>query len=133
MLLNEAGQVLLGRRKHAENGPGEFAMPGGQIEYGESFEAAMRRELAEECGDHLRIEGLRKISVINWRRPGRDQWLGFGGFARLVEGEPKQMEPYKMGAWGWYELDALPRPLYEPSAWNIEAYQTGKVWFDSDD
>ena len=130
MLLNDAGQVLLGRRMVAGNGEGDYAAVGGEMEFGESVEAAILRELAEECGDEVQVRDLKQISVINWRNPGGDQWIGLGSVAWLAAGEPRRTEPHKMGEWGWYDLENLPKPLYVPTAWTIEAYLTGKVWFD---
>ena len=41
------GKVLLGRRRNA-HGEGEFAPPGGHLEYMESYSDCVRRELEEE-------------------------------------------------------------------------------------
>jgi mutator protein MutT len=52
VVLNAAGQVLLVRRAH-EPLKGEWSLPGGGVEIGETLEAAVARELFEETG--LRI------------------------------------------------------------------------------
>jgi 8-oxo-dGTP diphosphatase len=61
------GRVLLIRRK---NPPfqGQFALPGGFIEVGETTEAAALRELKEETG----IEGRSPRLVGVYSEPGRD-------------------------------------------------------------
>jgi 8-oxo-dGTP diphosphatase len=60
-------RLLLIRRR---NPPfeGQYALPGGFVEYGEPTEAAASRELAEEAG--LRARHLRLIGVYS--RPDRD-------------------------------------------------------------
>ena len=50
------GKVLLGKRK-GSHGEGEYAFPGGHLEYMESFEDCAKREVREECG--VEIENLR--------------------------------------------------------------------------
>jgi len=43
----QAGRVLLVRRSRGGNA-GRWSLPGGHVEFGESLEAALRREIAEE-------------------------------------------------------------------------------------
>ena len=47
---NGRGQVLLIRRSEASYVPGVWCLPGGKVEYGESMEQAVRREVKEETG-----------------------------------------------------------------------------------
>ena len=49
VVLNVAGQVLLVKRAH-EPLKGEWSLPGGGVEIGETLEAAVARELFEETG-----------------------------------------------------------------------------------
>jgi ADP-ribose pyrophosphatase YjhB (NUDIX family) len=51
ILVTRGEQVLLGQRR-GSHGAGDYAAPGGHLEYGESFETAVRREVREETGDH---------------------------------------------------------------------------------
>jgi 8-oxo-dGTP diphosphatase len=57
--------VLLIERRHPPSG---WALPGGFVEYGESVEAAVARELREETG--LAAESLRQFHVYS--HPARD-------------------------------------------------------------
>jgi 8-oxo-dGTP diphosphatase len=58
------GVVLIKRR----NPPHGWALPGGFVDYGESLEAAVRREILEETGLHL--EGLAQFRAYS--DPSRD-------------------------------------------------------------
>ena len=60
-------RLLLIRRRHPPFA-GRFALPGGFVDYGETTEAAARRELLEETG--LRAKELRLVGVYS--DPARD-------------------------------------------------------------
>jgi 8-oxo-dGTP diphosphatase len=61
------GRLLLIRRKHPPF-QGQYALPGGFVDYGETTEQAAAREFAEETG--LQAETLSLIGVYS--APGRD-------------------------------------------------------------
>lgn len=60
------GKVLL---IHRRNEPVGWALPGGFVEYGETVEDAIRREMKEETG--LELDQLRQFRVYS--DPGRDK------------------------------------------------------------
>ena len=57
VIANSAGQVVLIRRGKAPR-EGQWSIPGGRIEWGETIEEALRREIGEETGLTVRIERL---------------------------------------------------------------------------
>ena len=59
------GKVLLIHRRNPPNG---WALPGGFVEYGETVEDAVRREMKEETG--LELRDLRQFHAYS--DPGRD-------------------------------------------------------------
>ena len=51
VIQNEAGDILLLRRNQSDSvRPGDWDLPGGGVERGETIEAAVSRELQEEAG-----------------------------------------------------------------------------------
>ncbi len=62
---DDEGRLLVVRRLH-EPGSGQWSVPGGRVERGESDEQAVHREVLEETGLHV-VVGLRVGTV---QRPG---------------------------------------------------------------
>jgi 8-oxo-dGTP diphosphatase len=57
-ITNEAGEVLLVRNIHRSN---TMEMPGGQVEEGETLEEAIHREILEETGITIQLDGITGI------------------------------------------------------------------------
>ncbi len=66
-LVIDEGRVLLTQRLASGSHPLEWEFPGGKVEPGESPEAALARELAEEVG--LKVEVGRIWDVLHHRYP----------------------------------------------------------------
>jgi len=126
MILKE-GKILLGKRKGA-HGDGEYSFPGGHLEYMESFEECARRETREECG--IEIENVRFQLLSNVMKYAPKHYVHIGLIADWKSGEPIVLEPEKCEEWGWYDFDKLPQPMFEMSKQAIDAYKSGKNYFD---
>lgn len=57
----EKGELLLVRRDR-EPAKGEWSLPGGRVEWGESLQEAIAREVREETGIEIEVEGLAGIA-----------------------------------------------------------------------
>ncbi|MFA6536547.1 MAG: NUDIX domain-containing protein [Candidatus Paceibacterota bacterium] len=120
------GDILLGRR-HSDSdkadselhGEGAWTMPGGKLEYGESFEDGARREVSEETG--INLEDVRVICVNNDKNE-HAHFVTIGLFSDKFNGEPKVMEPDEITEWQWFGINNLPTPLYFPSAKIVDNY-----------
>ncbi len=127
VMIFKDGKVLLGKRG-GSYAVGEYTFPGGKIEYGESMEDTVRRETLEECG--VVITNIRFQAVVNSIKYAPHHFISTVFLADWESGEPRTLEPEKLGDWQWYSLDDLPEPIFEFSKLAIESYKTGKHFFD---
>ncbi|KAK4484286.1 hypothetical protein RD792_011514 [Penstemon davidsonii] len=115
VFLFKGNKVLLGRRRTSV-GHGTFALPGGHLEFGESFEDCAAREVKEETG--LDITKIEVMTVTNnvLTEPRPVQLIAILMRASLVD--PNQisvnLEPDKCDGWDWYDWNDLPKPLFGP-------------------
>lgn len=126
MVLNKESKVLLGKRHDdavkadsALRGEGTWTMPGGKLEWGESFEDGAIREVKEETG--LVIKNPKVISIHNSKND-HAHFVTIGLLVTEFEGEPKVMEPDEIVKWQWFGMDELPLPMFFPSTKVIENY-----------
>ena len=127
VMIVKYGAVLLGQRR-GSHGAGEYAFPGGHLEYMESFEQCAQRETLEECG--LEIDNIRLQFVANVQTYAPRHYVHVGLLADWKSGIPDVLEPEASGAWHWYPLDHLPHPLFEMSRLAVESYKTGRNYYD---
>lgn len=101
------GRILLLRRLRPPEA-GTWSLPGGKIDAGEPWQAAVHREVTEELG--IRLTGARLLCVVNLMDEGQ-HWVSPVLLATAFEGEPHNVEPGKHAEIGWFDLDVLPAPL----------------------
>ncbi|XP_016515442.1 nudix hydrolase 1-like [Nicotiana tabacum] len=113
VFLLSGSKVLLGKRLSAI-GHSTFALPGGHLEFGESFEECATREVKEETG--LDIDKTEYLTVTNNVISEKVHVVSI--FMRAVPADPSQnpqtLEPEKCDGWDWYEWNNLPKPLFGP-------------------
>jgi 8-oxo-dGTP diphosphatase len=122
MIFNAEGNVFLAQRgPKAGNERGCWEFPGGAVDYCETLEDAIRREIDEEFGMKIEIESL--LTVHNHILEDEGQhWVSPTYIARHISTEPQIREPDKCSDMGWFALDSLPLPLSKVSQEDIKAY-----------
>lgn len=98
------GRLFITQRgREAKNEVGKWEIPGGSVEFGETFEQAVKREIQEEHG--IDIEVLELLGICDHIIPEEHQhWVSPTYICRITKGEPKILEPHKCTAIGWFTL-----------------------------
>lgn len=126
-LVMRNGKFLIGKRLDS-HGAGTFMIPGGHLEYGESFEQCAVREATEECGlSDFVVKGV--VSLGNDIEYGK-HYISIGVLLELNEGEPYSAEPEKATEWAWYDPENLPEPMFPHSLKVIKNYLNKKIYSD---
>lgn len=128
VMVMKDGKVLLGKRK-GSHGAGEYAWPGGHMEYMESFAGCAKREVREETG--IEIDNIRFLRLFNLKEYAPKHYADISLIADWKSGEPEIMEPDRVESWGWYDMNNLPEPLFSTLPSYIEAYKTGRNFWDA--
>ncbi|MFA6392942.1 MAG: NUDIX domain-containing protein [Candidatus Paceibacterota bacterium] len=129
VMIWKEGKVLLGKRK-GSHGAGEYAFPGGHLEFDESFQDCTKREVLEETG--VKIKNLRFMSLANFILNENRQDILVSFIADWESGEAKILELEKSDGWEWYSLDNLPLPLFRPTQITVDSFITGKNFYDKE-
>ena len=85
VMIFKGGKVLLGKTK-GSHGAGEYAFPGGHLEYMESFEDCAKRETLEEAG--IEIENVRFNCLSNVTSYKPKHYVHIGVVADWKSGDP---------------------------------------------
>ncbi|PIP75863.1 ADP-ribose pyrophosphatase [Candidatus Kuenenbacteria bacterium CG_4_9_14_3_um_filter_39_14] len=127
IILDKEGKVLIGKRKgsHAPY----YSIPGGSLDFSETFEGCARREVKEEA--NLSIKDPQVIAVTNNLETSRKEGVHYISVILLAKGfsgDLKIMETDKCEQWLWADPNNLPRPHFDASARAIKSYLAGKFY-----
>ena len=102
LVLDDAGRMLLMRRSDT----GEWAMPGGACEVGESSAATAVRECQEELGVDVVVDGL--VGAYASRSFGvASDFVCFVYVGRLDASSPSPVTTEEAADFGWYRSDEV--------------------------
>lgn len=125
-IVNEHNQILLQKRsKHCTNRTGFWSIPGGKVEFFETVEEALKREIQEELGVEIEIVRLLCVSddII---KEERQHWVSPQYLCKIVKGVPTNREPQMCDEIQWFDLANLPSALTTPTLDGIRKWRKMK-------
>ncbi|KAM0344508.1 hypothetical protein ACHAPU_007482 [Fusarium lateritium] len=120
LIYGRDGKFLTGKRT-GSHGAGTIQLPGGHLDYGESFLACAERETLEETG--LQIRAVKVVAVTNdvFEQENKHYITIFVRCETVDESaEPQILEPQKCEGWYWKNWDDLKKILQGASEANGE-------------
>lgn len=97
---------MLLRRFHTGFEDGNYSVPAGHLDGGETVREAAIREALEEIGVRIDLKDISFATVMH--RRSNDERVDFFVHIKNWEGEPFNAEPEKCDELGWYDLNAMP-------------------------
>jgi mutator protein MutT len=122
LIINDKNEVLLIKRSTtSRTAPGTWSRPGGEVEFGETLEDAVKREVKEEVG--IEVQPLQLLKVSNdIDLAEKKHWIAIGYLVKYISGIPKNMEPEKHDEVKWFSLNSLPENINQYTKESIQIY-----------
>ena len=122
LLFFRGNQVLLLRRFNTGFEDGNYSVPAGHLDGGETVRMAAVREAQEEIGIHIDVENVAFAIVMHRRSDdtllplsgtgaGTSERVDFFLHIKDWDGEPFNAEPEKCDELAWWELNVLPENI----------------------
>lgn len=112
LIINDEGRFLLGLRgKKAKNEQGKWEIPGGGVEFGETLQQALKREIKEEIGIEIEVISLLQVAdhILE-----KEHWVSPTFICKIISGTPTIMEPEKCDRLEWVTIEEAEKlPLSE--------------------
>jgi 8-oxo-dGTP diphosphatase len=108
------GRILLQKRgANARDENGNWDVGGGAIEFGETINEAVVREIKEElCVVPLEIKFLTVYDAFRKHNGQKTHWIAIMHAVKVNPKEVKIGEPEKIEEISWFTSDKLPSPLH---------------------
>lgn len=128
ILIKASSQSVLIGQRLGSHGAGTFALPGGHLEYNESFGECAAREVQEETGLVVQPDAFRFAYATTDVFPELEkQYVTIFVQANVADdADAKVMEPNKCAGWTWVPWESLREqtPLFKPLATLLETDYT---------
>ena len=119
VIVDDGKILLLLRRKPPEEGA--WSIPGGSVEFGETIEDAIVREVKEELGIECQIVTI--LRVTNHISPSNGfHWVSPAFLVRIAKGAPRNVEVESHQDMRWFYLEELPENLTITTRLALQSY-----------
>ncbi|MEW9094914.1 MAG: NUDIX domain-containing protein [Clostridiaceae bacterium] len=106
VILNDNEEILLLLRERSPEA-GYWSIPGGKVEFFDTIEDSIKREVKEELG--VEIDIIKLLGVTNHILvEEKSHWVAPSFLVKIIKGEVKNMEPNKHKDIKWFSIDNLP-------------------------
>ena len=126
LLFFRGNQILLLRRFNTGFEDGNYSVPAGHMNGGETVRMAAQREALEEIGVKIDLEDIVFASVMH--RKSDDERIDFFLHIKTWEGEPFNAELDKCDELRWCALDALPENIIPYVRQAFQNFRDGVVF-----
>jgi 8-oxo-dGTP pyrophosphatase MutT (NUDIX family) len=113
LVLIKDEKILMSRRFNTGYEDGNYSLPAGHLDGGETFRQAMVREAKEETGIILNPDALKTVHVmhrlVKFENVGIRERIDAFIRADAWDGKIKNMEPNKCDDLRWFPLNELPQ------------------------
>lgn len=108
------GRVLLQKRgAGARDENGRWDVGGGAIEFGESIDEAVKREIKEElCTEPIDVQFLTVYDAFRKHKGVTTHWVAIMHAVQVNPDQVRIGEPDKIDELAWFTSDNLPSPLH---------------------
>ena len=114
VLIVKEGKVLIGKRK-GSHGAGQYALPGGKLEWRETWADCARREVLEETAISLYDVPVTYCYTTEAVIDDDNHWITVFMVAEVASNvEASNEEPEKCEGWEWMRWDEVPTPRFRP-------------------
>ena len=125
LIFDEGGKFFMTLRgPKAKNERGKWEIPGGAVEFGETLQEAIIREVSEEYGIEIKVGEL--LHICDHIIPDEHQhWVSPTYICEILSGKPVIREPEKCSAVGWFTLaEAETMPLSIVTKFDVQKLKT---------
>ncbi|MCA9332468.1 NUDIX domain-containing protein [Candidatus Saccharibacteria bacterium] len=108
------GRILLMKRgPEARDENGCWDICGGAVEFGESIDEAVKREVHEElCAKPIEIDFVTAYDAHREHDGNKTHWVALVHVVKVDPGRVRIGEPHKISEIGWFTKDTLPEPRH---------------------
>jgi ADP-ribose pyrophosphatase YjhB (NUDIX family) len=115
---DEHGRILLVLRKRAPEA-GYWSLPGGKVDYMETIENAVIREIKEELDVEIGLDQL--LCVTNHIIPSEDtHYVAPTFLAHIIAGDVQNKEPHALGDVRWFPINDMPDKITMTTAYALK-------------